>query len=46
MMPQPAILAVYSPLNQLIFDLDNFTLVPHPNQCELIREFPIFLASS
>jgi hypothetical protein len=45
-MPQPAILPIYSPLNLLIFDLNNFTLVPHPNHCELIWKFPKKLASS
>ena len=40
MMPQPAILLVYYPLNRLISDLDNFTSVWHPNHCELIRKSP------
>jgi hypothetical protein len=37
MMPQ---LLVYPPFHQLIFDLNNFTSVPHLNRRELIRKSP------
>ena len=40
MMPQLAILLVYSPLNQLIYDLDNFTSIPLPNHYKLIQKSP------
>ena len=40
MIPQPAVLLVYSPLNQQISDLDNFTSIPHLNHCELILKSP------
>ena len=40
MMPQLAILSVYSPLNQSISNLDNFTWVSHPNYCKLIWKYP------
>jgi hypothetical protein len=44
-MPQLATLPIYSPLIRLISDLNNFTSVPHPNHCELIKKFQFFLAS-
>ena len=40
MMPQPAILSVYSPWNWSISDLDNFTSVLHANHGELIWKSP------
>ena len=46
MMPHPAILLVYSPLNRSISDLNNFTSVPHPNHWKLIRKSLKKLASS
>ena len=46
MMPQLATLPAYSPLNGLIPDLHNFTLVPHPSHCELIRKSQNNSASS
>ena len=40
MMPQLAILPVYHPPNRTIFNLDNFTLVPHPNLRRLMQKSP------
>ena len=40
MMPQPAILPIFSHLNRSISDLNNFNSVPRLNHCELIRKSP------